>query len=275
MRQMGIGVIPAKHCVREHILPFSKKKVCIFNVPRLLLRMRPLPLLLVAALISFLPVTARAQQGSHGHGNHHMHHSSPTPAVPSKEHVHGAHQHEIGPAGETYDLRYIDAMVKHHEGALLMSEFVFDIGSPGVGALANEIWDDQAQEIKAMGQWRKAWYPEAPIYPVAYLPGGDPNSMNGLTRMSAKQIAAMQMIDSTPTKKTRVTWFLEGMLHHHGAALMMAHDALKKSTNPAILGLSRNIVVAQSGEIFQIRRMLQFDGLNKPEYHNYDSLFAW
>jgi uncharacterized protein (DUF305 family) len=55
----------------------------------------------------------------------------------------------------------------------------------------------------------------------------------------------------------------------------MAHDALKKSTNPTILGLSRNIVVAQSGEILQIRRMLQFDGLNKPEYHNYDSLFAW
>jgi uncharacterized protein (DUF305 family) len=82
-----------------------------------------------------------------------MHHSSPTPAVPSKENVHAAHQHDIGPAGETYDLRYIDAMVKHHEGALLMSEFVFDIGSPGVGALANEIWDDQAQEIKAMGQW--------------------------------------------------------------------------------------------------------------------------
>jgi uncharacterized protein (DUF305 family) len=99
--------------------------------------------------------------------------------------------------------------------------------------------------------------------------------MNGLTRMSAKQIAAMQMIDNTPTKKTRVTWFLEGMLHHHGAALMMAHDALKKSTNPTILGLSRNIVVAQSGEILQVRGMLQFDGLNKPEYHNYDSLFAW
>jgi uncharacterized protein (DUF305 family) len=58
-------------------------------------------------------------------------------------------------------------MVQHHTGALRMSEFVFDIGSPGVGALAASIWSDQAQEIKAMGQWRKAWYPEAPVYPVA------------------------------------------------------------------------------------------------------------
>ena len=92
--------------------------------------------------------------------------------------------------------------------------------------------------------------------------------------MTAEQIAAMQMIDGTPTKKTRVTWFLEGMLHHHGAALMMAHDALKKSTNPTILRLSQDIINAQGEEILRIRSWLQFDGLNKPEYHDYDSLFA-
>ena len=174
----------------------------------------------------------------------------------------------------TYDLRYIDAMVKHHEGALLMSEFVFDIGSPGVGALANEIWDDQAQEIKAMGQWRKAWYPEAPVYPIAYLPGGDPNSMSGLTRMSSEQIAAMQMLNSTPTKETRVNWFLENMLYHHGAALVMAHDALKKSTNPTIIRISRNIIFSQRLEMLRIRQMLRFNGLDKPAYYQYDPLFS-
>jgi uncharacterized protein (DUF305 family) len=62
----------------------------------------------------------------------------------------------VGPAGETYDLRWIDAMVQHHSGALRMAELVFDSGEPGVGALAKEIWRDQAQEIKAMGQWRQA-----------------------------------------------------------------------------------------------------------------------
>jgi len=35
-------------------------------------------------------------------------------------------------------------MVQHHTGALRMSEFVFDSGSPGVGALAKAIWADQA-----------------------------------------------------------------------------------------------------------------------------------
>ena len=58
---------------------------------------------------------------------------------------HSAHAHDVGPAGSTYDLRWIDAMVQHHTGALRMSEFVFDIGVPGVGSLGKEIWRDQAR----------------------------------------------------------------------------------------------------------------------------------
>jgi uncharacterized protein (DUF305 family) len=187
---------------------------------------------------------------------------------------HSAHKHDVGPAGSTYDLRWIDGMVQHHTGALRMSEFVFDIGVPGVGALGKDIWRDQAQEIKAMGQWRKAWFPEAPVYPVVLRAGGDPNAMADLTRMSSDMIQAMQMMASTPTRENRVTWFLEGMIEHHGGALIMAHDALDKSTNPTIRRLARDIIVAQRKEIIQLRKMLQHDGLNKPEYYSYDKLFS-
>jgi uncharacterized protein (DUF305 family) len=164
--------------------------------------------------------------------------------------------------------------VQHHTGALRMSEVVFDIGVPGVGSLAKDIWRDQAQEIKAMGQWRKAWFPEAPVYPVVLRAGGDPNAMADLTRMSSDMIQAMQMMASTPTRENRVTWFLEGMIEHHGGALIMAHDALDKSTNPTIRRLARDIIVAQRKEIIQLRKMLQHDGLNKPEYYSYDKLFS-
>ena len=136
----------------------------------------------------------------------HLHHRMHTPE----------HDHGIGPAGATYDLRWLDAMVEHHTGALRMSEWVFDIGAPGVGALAKQIWRDQAQEIKAMTQWRKAWYPDAPAYPVRLAPGGDPNAMVGLIRMSQDEIQAMQMIGSPPSRDQRVTQFLEAMLQHHG-----------------------------------------------------------
>ncbi|MDA1247486.1 MAG: DUF305 domain-containing protein [Cyanobacteria bacterium] len=229
--------------------------------------------LLLAGLSAF---PALAQGDPHQHNQHHNHQAAPAAAPESQGHgSHVSHNHNVGPAGATYDLRWLDAMVQHHTGALRMSEFVFNIGSPGVGVLANGIWREQAREIKAMGQWRKAWYPEAPVYPVAIKSGGDPNTMAGLTRMSDTQIQAMQMMDSTPTKSNRVVWFLEGMIAHHGGALVMAHDALEKSANPTIRRLALEIILAQRAEIIELRRMLRLDGLIKPEYSQYDALFSF
>jgi uncharacterized protein (DUF305 family) len=226
------------------------------------------------ALVGLMAPVAQAQMNPHQH--HQM--MAPAPSAgPSPAELpmdHSTHNHDVGPAGSTYDLRWIDGMVQHHTGALRMSEFVFDIGVPGVGSLGKEIWRDQAQEIKAMGQWRKAWYPEAPVYPVAFKPGGNPDAMADLVRMSPSQIEAMRMSGTAPTRDSRVTWFLEGMLQHHGGALIMAHDALDKSSNQTIRRLARNIIIAQRKEIIQIRKMLQHDGLNKPEYYQYDKLFA-
>jgi uncharacterized protein (DUF305 family) len=227
--------------------------------------MRPFAVSLLLAAFWAAPVLAQGEP----HQDH-QHHQSPSPAGPGPGQDHG---HAVGPAGATYDLRWLDAMVQHHTGALRMSEFVFNIGSPGVGALAHGIWREQAREIKAMGQWRKAWYPEAPVYPVILKPGGDPNTMAGLERMGAAQIQAMQMMGSTPTSNNRVVWFLEGMITHHGGALQMAHDALEKSSNPSVRRLAREIIVAQRAEIIELRRMLGREGLNKPEYSRYDALF--
>jgi uncharacterized protein (DUF305 family) len=223
---------------------------------------------------------ALAQQAPDPHAGHQHDHSPMDAAMPTAapqrepDDGHGQHSHELGPAGATYDLRFIDGMVQHHTGALRMSEFVFDIGQPGVGALGNRIWRDQANEIRAMGLWRKAWYPQAPVYPVALAPGGDPDSLGGLTRMSQAQIDGMRMMGDGPTRENRVVWFLEGMLHHHGGALIMAHDALAKSSNPTIRRFARDVIVAQRAEIRELRRMLAVEGLRKPDYHNYDALFA-
>ena len=218
---------------------------------------------LFGLMVAMVPASIPALAQTNLHHGHHQHHQMV------------AHIHDVGPAGGTYDLRWLDGMVQHHTGALRMSEFVFDIGQPGVGALAKSIWRDQAQEIKAMGQWRKAWFPEAPVYPVALKSGGNPNSMAGLERMSAAQIQGMQMAGSTPTRDTRVTWFLEGMVAHHGGALVMAHDALSKSSNTTVRRLARDIIVAQRREILELRRMLKHDGLDKPAYYQFDALFAF
>ncbi|MFO7628452.1 MAG: DUF305 domain-containing protein [Prochlorococcaceae cyanobacterium] len=243
------------------------------------------PALAFLVLAGLLAPLAKAQVEPHQHHPHHQHHGQPLPSNPagaaaaasgSTDHGtdHSDHGHDIGPSGSTYDLRWLDAMVQHHTGALRMGEFVFNIGQPGVGALAHSIWNDQAQEIKAMGQWRKAWYPEAPPYPVTLKSGGNPDSLADLIRMGPAQIEAMRMGGSTPSKNNRVSWFLEGMVFHHGGALQMAHDALTKTSNPTIRRLARQIIVAQRREIIVLRRMLKRDGFDKPEYYQYDNLFA-
>jgi len=137
--------------------------------------MRAARVALALALLLSPLAGGRAQAQMDPHQHHRM--VAPAPAaeaappastpIDHSAHNHDAHAHDIGPAGSTYDLRWIDGMVQHHTGALRMSEVVFDIGAPGVGSLAKDIWRDQAQEIKAMGQWRRAWYPDAPVYPVA------------------------------------------------------------------------------------------------------------
>lgn len=232
----------------------------------------------LCALGLTVPVLAQDHGGMHH--DHHQHHAAPANTAPTgappagTSPAHAGHAHDVGPAGATYDLRFIDGMVQHHTGALRMSEFVFGIGAPGVGALGKTVWRDQASEIRAMGLWRKAWYPQAPVYPVALAKGGDPNSLSGLIRMGQAQIDGMRMMGEPPTPDNRVVWFLEGMLHHHGGALIMAHDALAKSTNPTIRRFARNVIVAQRAEIIQLRRMLATEGLRKPEYGRYDALFA-
>lgn len=246
-----------------------------FRLPAMRHSWLPALLISLGALSQATPA-ARAQMDpamDHQHHNHSMPLPGPMAAPIAAPMEHGAHAHDVGPAGATYDLRFIDGMVQHHTGALRMSEFIFDIGEPGVGSLGKSIWRDQANEIRAMGLWRKAWYPQAPSFPVALAPGGDPNSLSGLTRMSQAQIEGMRMMGPGPTRENRVVWFLEGMLEHHGGALMMAHDALAKSTNTTIRRFARDVILAQRAEIIELRRMLAVEGLRKPEYHKFDALF--
>jgi uncharacterized protein (DUF305 family) len=113
-----------------------------------------------------------------------------------------------------------------------------------------------------------------PPHPVVLRPKGDPNAMSDLIRMTPAQIEAMRMMASTPTRSNQELWFLEGMLHHHGGALIMAHDALNKTSHPTLRRLARDIILAQRREIMQMRRMLQHAGLSKPEYFQYDKLFS-
>ncbi|MEN9278971.1 MAG: DUF305 domain-containing protein, partial [Thermostichus sp. DG_1_5_bins_95] len=67
----------------------------------------------------------------------------------------------LGPADDSFDLRFIDAMIPHHEGAVLMAKEALEKSRrPEIRQLAEAIIAAQSQEIEQMQAWRLSWYPE-------------------------------------------------------------------------------------------------------------------
>lgn len=81
----------------------------------------------------------------------------------------GLADHETGMDGaatqlenaQPFDRAFIDSMIPHHQGAILMARTVLESGSdPEVAMLANEIIEAQSREIEEMNSWREEWYGE-------------------------------------------------------------------------------------------------------------------
>jgi uncharacterized protein (DUF305 family) len=65
----------------------------------------------------------------------------------------------LGTSDAEFDLRFLNAMIPHHEGALTMAQDVLSKSQrPEMKQLAENILTSQQQEIDQMKQWRQAWY---------------------------------------------------------------------------------------------------------------------
>ncbi len=161
----------------------------------------------------------------------------------------------LGPADANYDLRFIDAMIPHHQGAVNMAKQAQQKSKrPEIKKLANEIIKAQNQEISQMKQWRQAWYPSASSTPVAY------DAKTGKTiPMSEEQVQSMMMdVDLGPSDAEFDLRFINAMIPHHQAAVTMAKDALQKSPRSEIKKLAQNIINSQSAEINQMKEWRKY-----------------
>lgn len=167
---------------------------------------------------------------------------------------HGSMDHgsmDLGPADPDYDLRFIDAMVPHHEGAVIMAKAVLDRSQRSeLRQLATEIINAQDQEIDQMRQWRKAWYPKASDTPMAWH-----TQMQHMMAMSPEQISTMRMdVDLGTADAMFDLRFLNAMIPHHEAALIMAEDLRQKSQRPEMQLLAQNILTSQQAEIDRMKQ---------------------
>jgi uncharacterized protein (DUF305 family) len=158
---------------------------------------------------------------------------------------------EMGPADADYDLRFIDGMTPHHDGAIVMAQAAAQQSQrPELKKLAAAIIRGQTQETAQMQQWRSTWYPKAAATPMAWH-----SEMKHMMPMSAPQIKSMRMdMDLGKADANFDRRFLDAMIPHHEGAIVMAQDALAKSKRPEVQKLAKAIIADQQIEIDNMKQ---------------------
>jgi len=175
---------------------------------------------------------------------------SPDASLPSNMMDHSSMM-DLGPADADYDLRFIDAMIPHHQGAVIMAKDVLQKSPRAeLKKLATGIISAQNQEITQMQQWRQAWYPKAPNKPMAWH-----SPMNHMMEMPPNQVQAMRMeMDLGAADANYDLRFINAMIPHHQGAIVMAKDVLQKSQRPEMQKLAQDILSSQQAEIEQMKQ---------------------
>lgn len=109
-----------------------------------------LSLLALVAVIGFAGGTfANDDNSKHSMNMSHM----------SMDHCNQMMMDKLGKADAQYDARFIDMMIAHHQGAILMSKDALAKAKHAeLKAKAQEMIDAQEKEVTQMKAWRQAWY---------------------------------------------------------------------------------------------------------------------
>jgi len=169
-------------------------------------------------------------------------------------HSAATHTMSLGPADDYFDLRFIDAMVLHHQGALAMAETaIAESQRPEVLALSSQIISAQRGEIVQMQRWRQAWYPRQSEHLMMWHA-----AMNHMMPMNVTDQAMMRMDTDLGSRDPQFDLrYLTAMILHHKGALTMATAALKHTQRPEIETLSQSIQREQAQEIEMMQAWLQ------------------
>lgn len=115
----------------------------------------------------------------------------------------------LGQADRTFDLRYVNAMISHHRGAMLLAEqLAKNTTRPEMKTLAQNILADEPKAIAELYSWKKDWYGDTktvrdPI--VARLgPADEKFDLRFLNAIIAHHDIGIEMTKETRQKSSRV-----------------------------------------------------------------------
>jgi len=163
------------------------------------------------------------------------------------------------PATEA-DITFMQGMIHHHAQALDMTDLIDARSSdPDMKKLGLKIHVSQTDEIKMMQHWLQARGQEAPD-PRAHR---DMAGMAGMdhTVMMPGMLTAEEMARLAAAKGVEFDrLFLEGMIKHHGGALIMVHDLFATpgaGQQSDIFAFASDVQADQQMEIDRMTAMLK------------------
>jgi len=161
---------------------------------------------------------------------------------------------DLGPTDANFDLRFIDGMTPHHEGAVAMAQEALQKSNRSeIRQLAQAIIDAQEQEISQFKEWRTAWYPNVGDEPTMYN-----SEMRQMMPMTGEMRSSMMMEGSLGEADDQFDLrFINAMTVHHKAAIDMAKQALEKSDRSEIKEVAQNIIDSQQQETDQMTQWKQ------------------
>lgn len=118
---------------------------------------------------------------------------------------------DLGQPDKWVDLRYIDAMIAHHRGAILLAEEAQKSERPEIRDLAASILKDEPKNIDELYRWKKAWYNDS------------------------RTVRDPQVPRLGPVDKTFDLRFLNALIAHHRNGILMTREIRLKSSRPEIL----------------------------------------
>ena len=161
------------------------------------------------------------------------------------------------------DIGFCQEMAAHHDQAVLMATLALDRAGPTVKAIAASILVSQSQETGILRGWLQLW--GEPPMALAPAPGKLANSgsyclvprQGGMPGMASPQELNQLWRDSGDAFDIL---FLQLMIRHHEGGLLMSHDAQLTARLDLVRNTARAMVVEQTEELGQMRRILQADG---------------
>lgn len=155
------------------------------------------------------------------------------------------------------DVTFAQAMIPHHEQAVLMAKMAkTQASSPEVKQLAEKIEAAQGPEIDTMTGWLRAWGKDESDSSGHHMDGMDDGDM-----MDDRDMPGM-MSDADLTGLGKITgarfdqMFLTMMISHHEGAIEMAKTEQQNGKFPDAIRLAVRIEEAQTNEITFMKSLL-------------------